>query len=58
MATTIDYTLVEQMYQAYLRLDRHMVGVKVMKTNKAYEASNIKSYKGKSYYCQMVKKSR
>lgn len=57
MATEIDYRTIEKMFQSYLRMDTHLVAVKIVEREMDYANLEMATYKGKSYYCQMVKKA-
>lgn len=57
MAGEMTYEVIENYYRSYLRLHSHVVGLKTIRDQKAYEAIKCPSYQGRAYYCQMIKKA-
>ncbi len=53
----MEIKVVEQYFQAYLGLDHHMVGVKLLETQVEYDQCQAEERKGRAFYCQLIKKA-
>jgi uncharacterized protein (DUF169 family) len=53
----MNFVELEGLFNSYLHLDKHVIGVTLFEDQKEFEELNVPSQKSKSFYCQMVKKA-